>query len=299
MARGDRDEEAQAQAQMSPDEVNALVAEVVRHMLFRNFQQPGVPVRREELNQIVTRSYKQQRGLSGVVIDRARKKIASVFGMEMHELHKLPRQHSARGGGAGSQGASSEPSREYFVKSTVPLEARREFVDAPSAVALRGLALAIVSIIHLSPGRSCKQEDLWLHLGKLGIEEDDERHPVFGSIKHTMELLQRQRHFHKERSEDGFVYTLAERSLEANVAKKISTWIPKFMEWDMFAHDSDSDDSDDTAAAPADTAAAATATAAASQGAAANGDGDGDEGDEEEEEEHGHGDEERESLESE
>lgn len=51
-------------------EIDKLTAEVVRFMLFKSHKQPNVPVKREELAQLITENYKQ-RSLPGTVIANA------------------------------------------------------------------------------------------------------------------------------------------------------------------------------------------------------------------------------------
>lgn len=51
-------------------ELDKLTAEVVRFMLFKSHKQPNVPVKREELNHLITENYKQ-RSLPSAVIANA------------------------------------------------------------------------------------------------------------------------------------------------------------------------------------------------------------------------------------
>ena len=54
-------------------------------MLFKNYEQFGVPVRREELVQIITKTYKT-RNLPNFIISKAQEKFKSVLGFDMREL---------------------------------------------------------------------------------------------------------------------------------------------------------------------------------------------------------------------
>lgn len=70
-------------------------------MLFKNHQNSGSPIKRDELTQIVTKNYRH-RTLPAVVIDEAKHKLASVFGFEMRELQRA-RPSSTNQGRASSQ----------------------------------------------------------------------------------------------------------------------------------------------------------------------------------------------------
>lgn len=48
-------------------EVDKLTAEVVRFMLFKSHKQPNVPVKRDELTQLITENYKQRNLPSSVI----------------------------------------------------------------------------------------------------------------------------------------------------------------------------------------------------------------------------------------
>jgi hypothetical protein len=74
---------------------------VIRYVLFKNHQNSGSPIKRDELTQIVTKNYRH-RTLPAVVIDEAKHKLASVFGFEMRELQRA-RPSSTNQGRASSQ----------------------------------------------------------------------------------------------------------------------------------------------------------------------------------------------------
>ncbi|RYR12914.1 hypothetical protein Ahy_B04g070189 isoform D [Arachis hypogaea] len=69
-------------------EKDKLVGEVVRFMLFKTHQNSGCPVKREELTQLVTKTY-HQRNLPAYVINEAKNKLSSIFGYEMRELQRI------------------------------------------------------------------------------------------------------------------------------------------------------------------------------------------------------------------
>eukprot|EP00897_Mesotaenium_endlicherianum_P000622 jgi/Mesen1/10560/ME000843S10073 len=57
-----------AATNISQEEVDKCVSEVMRCMLFRAHKEPGVPVRRDELTQLVNRHYQGRHGFARRVI---------------------------------------------------------------------------------------------------------------------------------------------------------------------------------------------------------------------------------------
>ena len=70
-------------------------------MLFKNHQNSGSPIKRDELTQIVTKNYRH-RNLPAVVIDEAKQKLTSIFGFEMRGLQRA-RPSSTNQGRVSSQ----------------------------------------------------------------------------------------------------------------------------------------------------------------------------------------------------
>jgi hypothetical protein len=48
-------------------------------------------------------------------------------------------------------------------------------------------------LIKFDPSHSCYAENLWHHLKKMGLFENDESHPALGNIKQALETLVQQR----------------------------------------------------------------------------------------------------------
>lgn len=68
-------------------EKDKLVGEVIRYMLFKIHQNSGCPIKRDELTQLITKSY-HQRNLPAFVINEAKEKLNTIFGYEMKELQR-------------------------------------------------------------------------------------------------------------------------------------------------------------------------------------------------------------------
>ncbi|XP_037497906.1 uncharacterized protein LOC105630619 isoform X3 [Jatropha curcas] len=76
-----------SQLNISEEEKDKLVAEVIRYVLFKTHQNSGCPIKRDELTQIVTRNY-HQRLLPTLVINEAIAKLSTIFGFELRELQR-------------------------------------------------------------------------------------------------------------------------------------------------------------------------------------------------------------------
>lgn len=68
-----------------------MAGAVVRHMLFSQYDRPGVPVPRAKLNMALLLSYKDhasRRKIPGVVIAMAQARLLACLGMEMVEVER-------------------------------------------------------------------------------------------------------------------------------------------------------------------------------------------------------------------
>lgn len=206
-------EEAVARA-ISTQKADRLVAQVVRHMLFRHHGEPGVPVRREDLVKIVLANYRQRRQLPGHIVVRAQARLADVFGYEMRELERM-----AAHGPPVPGDAPKDPSagKSYVLRSLLPAELRARFVDDPRrrAEQLRALGLVVVGLLRASQDR-LEEKQLWGYLGRLAVERGQEDHPAFGNVRQAFAELEKQRYVRSWRGEalpEGgheVFYTLAE-----------------------------------------------------------------------------------------
>ncbi|KAI5072702.1 hypothetical protein GOP47_0012808 [Adiantum capillus-veneris] len=232
-----RPHEELSQVDLPAEEVERLIADVMRHMLFKNHQHYGVPVRREELVQLITKTYKT-RNLANHVIQKARDKFRTIFGIDMRELMR-PRQQKNVKNSHSSQSTAAD-TKCYVLKSALPEELRKKHVDTQEICVTSSLTLLVVSIISLC-GEKVPEETLWLHLGRCGIKPDVQ-HPSFGDIKQCIDSLIRQRYILKEKvsGADGesFVYELAEKSLDQAVKLKLDAFVLKMVKRDGLSFDS-------------------------------------------------------------
>ncbi|MED6218999.1 hypothetical protein PIB30_031787 [Stylosanthes scabra] len=212
-------------------EKDKLVGEVVRFMLFKTHQNSGCPVKREELTQIVTKTY-HQRNLPAFVINEAKSKLASIFGYEMRELQRiLP--------SSKSNARSSQPnvgdSKSYILVSKLAPEVYEKYVVDVNSAHLSGFTFVIISIVHLAGGK-IEEELLWSQMRRMGLSEDKVNHPVLGNIKQSLELLVQQRYLQKDKVNgpegNTMYYELAERALDGPINDKIKEYVAQIVKKD-------------------------------------------------------------------
>eukprot|EP00897_Mesotaenium_endlicherianum_P000620 jgi/Mesen1/10559/ME000843S10070 len=114
----------------------------------------------------------------------------------------------------------------YVLRSILPAALRRKHVDTPGSCHLKGLALVIMSLINAS-GEKLEERQLWSFLNRIGVREEDERHPTFGNVRQAMQRLEKQRYFHsykvtKPEGDAEIFYELAEGGLDQLSSKKLS-----------------------------------------------------------------------------
>lgn len=204
---------------MDSETMDMLTAEVVRYVIFKNYQQPGVPIKRRELTTLITEKYKQ-RALPTQIIEAAKNKLAATFGFE---LKALDRSLLADPGRQSQDGGEDN----YVLRSTVPGEMRKEFVETKGTAAGQSFTVVVLAILQLS-GEKMPEDVLFFHLRKLGIDAS-ERHPVFENIKDALDTAIKQRYILKAKptshENDNFTYELAERALEKDMHDRVKHFI--------------------------------------------------------------------------
>ncbi|CAN1188590.1 Melanoma-associated antigen 10 [Linum perenne] len=214
-----------SQLNISQEEKDKLVAEVIRHVLFKTYQNSGCPIKRDELTQIVTRNY-HQRLLPALIIKEAVDKLSSVFGLEMRELQRA--RPISNNHGRSSTQQSSVDVKSYVVMSKLPADVYRKYVEDVNTAHLTGFPFVVISIVQLAGGQIL-EDNLWNQLARLGLHDTDEYHPALGNIKQAVESLVQQRYLQKGKvnGPDGSTvsYELAERALDGPVNDKIKEYI--------------------------------------------------------------------------
>ncbi|WVZ61884.1 hypothetical protein U9M48_011692 [Paspalum notatum var. saurae] len=228
-----------AQIDISKEEKDKLVAEVMRYVLFKTHQTSGCPIKREELTGIVTKNYRQ-RALPTLVINEARERLKATFGYEMRELQRT-RAPATRSGRPPSQAQRGFPvsfplflnvdAKSYVLVSMLDPEVYSKYVEDKDSAHLPGFAFAVLGIIQLAGGKM-SEEDLWHQLKRLGLNDNDENHPVFGNNKQALELLV---HWYllKEKlagpEGHALMYELAERALDESISGVLKDYISQIV----------------------------------------------------------------------
>ncbi|OAY23290.1 melanoma-associated antigen 1 isoform X1 [Manihot esculenta] len=212
-----------SQLNISEEEKDKLVAEVIRYVLFKTHQNSGCPIKRDELTQIVTKNY-HQRLLPALVINEAIAKLSSIFGFEMRELQR------SRPSSTNQQ--STTDTKSYVLISQLPADVYSKHVDDVNTAHLTGFTFVVISIVHLAGGK-IPEEQLWHHLRRMGLHETDESNPVLGNIKQALEMLVQQRYLQKDKVNgpegNTLVYELAERALDGPVNDRIKEYISQIV----------------------------------------------------------------------
>ncbi|CAA0266382.1 putative MAGE domain, melanoma-associated antigen [Arabidopsis thaliana] len=227
------EEDSLSQFDISKEETDKLVSEVIRFILFKFHQSSGTPIKREDLTQIVTKNYRQ-RNLATHVINEAKKKLSNVFGYDLKELQRA--RASSTGQSRLPQSQSSVDSKSYVLVSELPLEVFKKHVVDETTSPVTGFTFVVLAIVQLAGGK-IPEETLWHHLKRMGLHENDEHNPVFGNNKQTLETLVQQRFLQKEKvsGPEGstLFYDLAERALDPQVSEKVKDYISQILKNDV------------------------------------------------------------------
>ncbi|KAJ8647905.1 hypothetical protein MRB53_000928 [Persea americana] len=227
-----------SQIDVSVEEKDKLVAEVIRYVLFKTYQNSGCPIKREELTQLITKNYRQ-RALPSYVINEAKEKLSRIFGYELKELQRArPSTNQRR-----SSQQSAVELKSYVIMSKVPAKVYSKYVeDKENSSHVTGFTFAVIGIVHLAGGKM-SEENLWHHLRRLGLNENDESHPLFGNTKQALETLVQQRYLQKEKVNgpegNTLMYELAERATEETISESLKEHIAQIVQKDVTTLESD------------------------------------------------------------
>ncbi|CAN6584057.1 unnamed protein product [Malus baccata var. baccata] len=229
-----------SQFDISKEEKDKLVAEVIRYVLFKTHHSSGCPIKREELTQLLTKNYRQ-RNLPTFIINEAIQKLSSIFGYEMRELQRS-RPSSANQGRISQQSAAE--AKSYIITSKLPPDVYKKYVlnDNDSTVPLNGFTFVVLSLVHISGGKMT-EEDLWRNLRRMGLDESNENHPVLGNIKQALDTLVQQRYLQKDKVSgpegNTLFYELAERALDAPISESTKAHISEIVNKEVVSVDVD------------------------------------------------------------
>ncbi|KAL9142140.1 hypothetical protein ABFS82_14G149100 [Erythranthe guttata] len=234
--------ETSSQFDISDHEKDKLIGEVIRYILFKTEQSSGCPIRREDLTQLITSKGYKQRNLPAFVINEAKSKLSSIFGYELRELHRSRPSASSKSTRASQSHLSTGDAKSYIIISQLPADIYKKFVEDASSSHVTGLTFVVIGIIHLGGGK-ITEENLWHHLKRLGVHENDESHPNFANTKLAVEALVQQRYLQKEKVNgpegSAVYYELAERALDPEINDRIKEYVTKIVQKDATSLEAD------------------------------------------------------------
>lgn len=200
---------------MSAEERDKVVAEVMRYVLFSSHRNFGAPITRQKIGealQAVGGAGGKGARAGSYVIALAQRKFLEIFGYEMVETSRAQSRNKKPAQTVGQ--AQTAPAKCYSLRSVLPAQMRRKFIDSPGDAPQRGLAIVVAALVQIAGG-CISEEALFDQLSKLGVRAGDNKHPEFGDWQAVLQALVARRVFMRERSShddpaSGFSYELAE-----------------------------------------------------------------------------------------
>jgi hypothetical protein len=200
---------------MSDEERDKVVAEVMRFVLFSSHRTFGAPITRQKIGealQAVGGAGGKSARAGSYVIALAQRKFLEIFGYEMVESSRA--QSRNKKPARTVEQAQTAPAKCYSLRSVLPAQMRRKFIDSPGDAPHRGLAIVVAALVQIAGG-CISEEALFDQLSKLGVRAGDTKHPEFGDWQAVLQALVARRVFMRERTShddpaSGFSYELAE-----------------------------------------------------------------------------------------
>jgi len=174
-------------------EEDRLVRNVMRYMLFHQQQKNSVPVKRQELTNIILKNNKggkAAKNLGGRIIKRVAWEFVKRFGMEMKGIEtKRSTIHGEQETGA----------KVYVLRSLLRSNLRNLSKSLPAQLN-QSLAMVLMCIILLAGGK-ISEDDLESQIAKIGVDLKS-RHPTLGKPADQLQTLIQKRYL-AERKANG------------------------------------------------------------------------------------------------
>mmetsp|Transcript_29545 Transcript_29545/g.94763 ORF Transcript_29545/g.94763 Transcript_29545/m.94763 type:complete len:300 (+) Transcript_29545:1271-2170(+) len=203
----------------SKEEIDGLVSECMRFMLFSHYKEGGKPVNREKFTKLVTEAYRKSgqkaTGLPQHVIGQAQAKFVELFGMEMKELDRVSKAEADKKKKVKT--ANQAAAKVYVLRSLLPKRTRRKFVDRKEDQTEKGLAMVVCSVVSLADRGRMFEAALLEYLKQMGVDGGKEGpdHPIFGRVGEKLNKFVSLRYLNKYKEGEDFVYELAENAPSA------------------------------------------------------------------------------------
>ncbi|RXH73982.1 hypothetical protein DVH24_016804 [Malus domestica] len=136
---------------ISKEEKDEHVAEVIRYVLFKTHHSSGCPIKREDLTQLLTKNY-HQRNLPTSSLPFSGTKCGSFRGLVLLPLTKDAFRNKAK---------------SYCITSKLPSDVYKKYVfnDNDHTVPLNGFIFVILSLVHISGGKMTEgMAAFWFYL---------------------------------------------------------------------------------------------------------------------------------------
>lgn len=172
---------AREKLKISGPELDSLVRTVMRHVLFKQHQLPGVPISRTELTDLMAKATKQR--VSTFVILTAQAKFVQTFGLHMKEVVRRTKASATQG---------VEGQKSYVMRTLLPAPLRREFLADAREGTPRALLLLLLTLVKLN-SEKITDDELWRLLEEVGVPREGQ-HPKFGSTKDLLQTFVKQRY---------------------------------------------------------------------------------------------------------
>jgi len=205
-----------AAKEVSREERNRLVSDLMRLMIFHHTEGP---VKRSDVLKLVMKDYARVSGLTKYVVDQARLRLFHTFGYTLVEFTKERSANVGVGNAAGARRHASATAdaagaavKLFALENALSVDNLKGVVFSGrhgAEIALRMVACSIVAC----GGDKLEEETLWVHLQSLGMHRYAKDHLEFGDVEKKVEALVKQRYLIKEKAAaGGVVYKLGERA---------------------------------------------------------------------------------------
>ena len=126
----------------SQDEIDKLVSDMMRYVMFKSYQTISMPIRPEEFSKLVQDKGYQLRGLSNAIIALTQERLVKTFGMELREVKRMTKKKGSN--------ISVSTGSYYVVISLLPIEMRKRYLTQPSLFSEKALMMIILCLLYVS-----------------------------------------------------------------------------------------------------------------------------------------------------
>lgn len=155
---------------ISQSEISGLVADVVRHVLFKSHQTHAAPIKPDDITAILKGKGYSVRGLPALVTALAQERLARTFGLHLKEVKRLAKRKTkaTRSAPAGDASQVASVTGTYFVlESLLPEDMRRRHLTNESVRNERAFIMVVLSLLYAA-NEPVAEDVLFNQLSELG-----------------------------------------------------------------------------------------------------------------------------------